>query len=550
MLCCYVRSATFFAAGSSLIRLTVAFAAACVIATPDVSAALPVQPLLVVGGFSGPVDIVSAGPGAQLLVVEQSGRIRIVRNGSILPTPFLDIRSLVSFGGERGLLGVALHPQFAANGRFFVDYTRASDGATVIASFRVSANPDIADPASRVELLTIAQPFENHNGGAVRFGPDGYLYIGMGDGGSGNDPGNRAQNANELLGKILRIDVDGAAPYAIPAGNVYATNGQGRPEIWASGVRNPWRFSFDRASGDMYIGDVGQDTTEEIDFVPHGTAAGLNFGWHVVEGTRCTGLGGGPPCGSPALTPPVLTYDHGEGCSVTGGFVYRGRSVPVLQGRYVYADYCSGRMWSAARDRDGVWQAEVLIETGHQITTFGQDGDGELYWADARSGQLYRLAADPAAPIAIEYFNAALGHYFLTAFAEEAAALDAGAFAGAWQRTGYALPVWPPTDAGTADVCRFFGVPHVGPNTHFYTGQAAECAGLKANALWIFEGNAFRMRLPANDACAAGSRPVYRLYNNPATLAEVNHRYTIDGATYDAMRASGWIGEGVAMCAK
>jgi hypothetical protein len=336
----------------------------------------------------------------------------------------------------------------------------------------------------------------------------------------------------------------------MPKDNPFFGDQRFRPEIWAWGLRNPWRFSFDRMTGDLYIGDVGQDVIEEIDFVPRGTPSGLNFGWRVMEGNRCTGLGGNPPCGSTAYTAPVLTYDHGQGCSVTGGFVYRGRAVPVMQGRYVYADFCSGRMWSAARDRDGTFQTEVLLETGQQITTFGEDANGEIYWADAQSGRLYRLAADPAAPVAVEYFDAALGHYFLTAFPEEAAALDAGAFMGAWQRTGYAFPVWSPQDAATADVCRFFGVPHVGPNTHFYTGQASECAGLKSNPLWTFEGNAFRMRLPANDTCPPGTRPVYRLYDDPTTVADVNHRYTIDGAAYIAMRAAGWIGEGVAMCAR
>lgn len=513
-------------------------------------AGLPVQAQLVASGLPSTTDIVSAGAGSDLFVVDQSGVIRIVRNGAPAAAPFLDIRPVVSFGGERGLLGLALHPQYAANGRIFVDYTRAGDGATVVAEFRVSANPDLVDPASRIELLAIAQPFENHNGGALRFGPDGYLYIGMGDGGSGNDPGNRAQNPNELLGKMLRVDVDGAAPYSIPPGNVYAANGGGRPEIWASGLRNPWRFSFDRATGDLYIGDVGQDVIEEIDFVARGTASGLNFGWRVMEGERCTGLAGNPGCGSAAYMPPVLTYGHEQGCSVTGGFVYRGRAVPVMQGRYLYADFCSGRMWSAARDRDGVFRAEALLDTGHQITAFGEDADGEVYWADARAGRIYRLAADPTAPIAVEYYNAALGHYFLTAFPEEAAALDGGAFGGAWRRTGFAFPVWAPQDADAVEVCRFFGVPNVGPNSHFYTGQAEECAGLRANPLWTFEGNAFRMSLPTNDACPPDARPVYRLYNDPATLSDVNHRYTLDGATYAAMRAAGWVGEGVALCAR
>jgi glucose/arabinose dehydrogenase len=474
--------------------------------------------------------------------VEQGGRIRIVRNG-VVDATLLDIRNLVVSGGERGLLGLALHPKFAQNGRIYVNYTRAVDGATVIAEIGTSASP-----ASRRELMTIAQPFENHNGGALRFGPDGYLYIGMGDGGSGNDPGNRAQDPQELLGKMLRIDVDAPAPYGIPPGNAFATPGQGRLEIWALGLRNPWRFSFDRVTGDLYIGDVGQGAVEEIDFVARGTSAGLNFGWRVMEGNQCTGLGGGVPCGSVAYTAPAVTYDHALGCSVTGGFVYRGSAVPVMQGRYVYGDYCSGRMWTMSRDRDGRWQSELLLNTGHQIATFGEDSAGEIYWTDLGSGNIYRLVAVPSAPIAIEYFNAGLGHYFITAFAEEAAALDAGAFAGAWRRTGLAFPV-AASDPSAVDVCRLFGTPHVGPNTHFYTGNAAECASLRANPLWMFEAMAFRMRMPVNDACPPPLRPIYRLYNNPPTLAAVNHRFTADGSTYAVMRALGWIGEGVAFCA-
>ena len=446
------------------------------------------------------------------------------------------------------MLGLALHPGFAQNGRFFVNYTRAGDGATVIASFRVSAaNRDVADPASRSELLTIAQPFENHNGGALRFGPDGLLYIGMGDGGSANDPGNRAQDPQELLGKMLRIDVDGRQPYAIPPGNMFAPNGNGRPEIWAMGLRNPWRFSFDRVTGDLYIGDVGQDRTEEIDFLERSHASGANFGWRIFEGTRCTQLNPCPP-GLQAFTMPVLTYDHDQGCSITGGVVYRGRAVPVLQGRYVYADFCSGRMWTMSRDRDGRWQNEVLLDTGHKIATFGEDSAGEVYWADIGSGNIYRLAADPSAPLAVEYFNATLGHYFLTAFPEEAAALDAGALAGAWKRTGFAFPV-SVGDIAAVDVCRLFGTPNVGPNTHFYTGNAQECAALRTNPLWTFEAMAFRIRMPVNDTCPPPLRPVYRLYNNPTTLAAVNHRFTADGMTYAAMRAQGWTGEGVAFCA-
>jgi len=520
------------------------------IATPW--AALPVRGDLVVAGMSMPVEFATApGRPRDLFIVEQGGRIRILRDGVLLPAPFVDIGPLVLAGGERGLLGLAFHPKHATNGRLFVNYTRAGDGATVVASFRVSAaDADRVDPASRGELLTVAQPFENHNGGALRFGPDGYLYIAMGDGGSGNDPGNRAQDPQELLGKMLRIDVDHGAPYGIPPGNVYAGSGGGRPEIFASGLRNPWRFSFDRVAGDLYIGDVGQDAQEEVDFLPRDAAPGANFGWRVVEGTRCTGLPNGPQCPSPSFTPPILVYEHGEGCSVTGGVVYRGRAIPVLYGRYVYADFCTGRMWSAARDRNGAWHAEALAETGHQIAAIGEDAAGELYWSDLRTGDVHRLAGDPSVPVAIEYYNGANGHYFLTAFADEAAYLDAGAFGGAWQRTGYGFAVARPLESGAVDVCRFFGAPATGLDTHFYTGDAPECAVLKANPRWTYEAVGFRARPPAADACAPNTRPVWRFYSDPATLAGVNHRFTTDGTVHAAMLARGWLAEGVAFCAK
>ncbi len=376
-------------------------AIAFAVAAGAASAALPVRTERVLAGMSAPVDFAAtASRPRDLFIVEQGGRIRIARDGALLPVPFLDLAPLVASGGERGLLGLALHPQFAANGRFFVDYTRAGDGATVIASFTVSeGDPDRADPGSRRELLVIAQPYENHNGGALRFGSDGYLYIGMGDGGSGNDPGNRAQNPQDLLGKILRIDVDtGIALRDRPPGNMYAVTGHGRPEIWATGVRNPWKFSFDRATGDLYIGDVGQDAQEEIDFLPFNQGSGTNFGWRVVEGTRCTGLDAGVRCPSSTYAPPILTYDHGEGCSVTGGVVYRGRDLPVLYGRYVYGDFCSGRLWSAARDANGAWRSDLLLETGHQITAIGEDARGELYWTDLRTGDVHRLAPDAHGP--------------------------------------------------------------------------------------------------------------------------------------------------------
>ncbi len=559
MSCCCGRSAIFCARGSSRRQRTTAALLAAVIAFPAGSAqALPVRAERVAGGAVAAVDLQHPPDGSgRLFVVEQGGTVRLLRDGTLGATPFLDLRALVATGGERGLLGLAFHPRYAQNRTFYVNYTRVGDGATVIASFRAdAADPHRADPASRREVLVVAQPYENHNGGALRFGPDGHLYIGLGDGGSGNDPGNRAQDPQELLGKMLRIDVDGSAPYAIPSGNAYPQGG-GRPEIWASGLRNPWRFAFDRLTGDLYIGDVGQDTQEEIDFLPAGTAGGANLGWRVVEGTVCTGLPGGGACPPRPYAAPILTYGHDEGCSVTGGVVYRGRKVPVLYGRYVYADFCSGRIFAAARDRDGTWRTEVLAssDSGQRITAFGEDADGEVYWTDVGSGQIFRFAAADSVPVAIEYRNAALGHYFLTAFAEEAAALDAGAFGGAWTRTGFAFEVGPVStrvtfDPQVVDVCRFFGAPGTGPNSHFYTADPAECAGLSAHPHWRFEALAFGMRLPTADACPVPLRPVYRLYNDPATVADVNHRFTVDGATYVAMQAQGWIGEGVAFCTR
>lgn len=536
------------ARASKLFRSVTAILAATLAASA--AHALAVRAERVADGVSSPVEVLSANDGtARLFVVEQGGTVRIVRQGVVDETPFLDMRALVTSGGERGLLGAAFHPAYASNGLFLVNYTRAGDGATVIASYRVDpSDAERADPASRREILVVAQPYENHNGGALRFGPDGYLYIGTGDGGGGNDPDNRAQDPQQLLGKMLRIDIDGVSPYAIPPGNAYPQGG-GRAEIWARGLRNPWRFAFDRVTGDLYIGDVGQGAEEEIDFLPHGAGAGANFGWRVTEGLRCTGLPGGGPCPSPAFTSPVLAYGHDQGCSVTGGVVYRGRNVPVLYGRYVYADYCSGRISAAARDADGVWRSEVILATDHRISTFGEDAAGEVYWTDASRGVIHRFGPDPAAPVAIEYYNAALDHYFMTAFPEEAAALDAGAFAGAWRRTGFAFEVWPADDVRALDVCRFFGTPPVGPDSHFYTAYPAECAGLKSDARWTYEALAFRMRLPAGDACAPPTHPVYRLYNDPPTVALVNHRYTADGATYAALRAAGWIAEGVAFCA-
>jgi len=341
----------------------------------------------VAGGFSQPTAITHAGDGSgRLFVLEQGGAIRIIRNGAVSPTPFLNISSLVTpTGGEQGLLGLAFPPGFAARGNFYVNYTnRTGIGNTVVARFALGSDPDRADPASRQELLTITQPFTNHNGGQLAFGPDNLLYIGTGDGGSGGDPLGNGQNLATLLGKLLRVDVlSGTAPFAIPAGNPFNN------EIWAYGLRNPFRFSFDRLTGDLFVGDVGQDLVEEIDFQPAGSGAGANYGWNVMEGSRCFA---NPSCSSAGLTLPVAEYLHGTGdCSVIGGYVYRG-SIPALQGIYVYGDLCSGRIWGLRRN-GAVWENRLLIDTELTISTFGEDDSGELYLADYATGDIYRIGA-------------------------------------------------------------------------------------------------------------------------------------------------------------
>jgi glucose/arabinose dehydrogenase len=343
-------------------------------------------------GFSDPVGLYHAGDASdRLFVIEQRGRIRIIRNNAILPTPFLSITNRVVFGSEQGLLGLAFPPGYASKGYFYVNYTNRA-GDTVIARYHLTANPDLADPASEQVVLTIGQPYPNHNGGQLAFGPDGYLYIGMGDGGSGNDPQNRAQNPNVLLGKMLRIDTETGQPatYTVPPSNPFIGQTAYRPEIWALGLRNPWRFSFDRQTGDLYIGDVGQDSWEEVDFQPAGSAGGQNYGWRIYEGSHCTNL---DPCNPAGLTFPVAEYSHSFGCSVTGGFVYRRADYPRLQGTYFYADYCSGIIWGL-RGPAGGWQNQLLLDSPYSISSFGEDEAGRLYvlrYADNGAGTVYLL---------------------------------------------------------------------------------------------------------------------------------------------------------------
>lgn len=342
----------------------------------------------------GPITSIANAGDTRLFLALQTGRIVIYGGGQVQPGAFLDLAPIISCCNERGLLGLAFHPQYATNRFFIVDYTNTA-GNTVIARYQASAgNGNQADPASGVILLTIAQPFANHNGGQLQFGPDGYLYIGMGDGGSANDPFCNAQRDDTLLGKLLRIDVNqnvNTSPfYGIPPSNPFAAPGPPLDEIWAKGLRNPWRFSFDRATGDLYIADVGQDTREEVDFQPRASAGGENYGWKIMEGTLC-GVGGSsgcpsgvPACNSSVFKTPLYEYSHqGSNCTgtVIGGYVYRGAVFPQLAGVYLYGDYCFGWLFGNGR---------MLTPNVPQLTSFGEDSSGEIYLG-TETGRLFRV---------------------------------------------------------------------------------------------------------------------------------------------------------------
>lgn len=312
-------------------------------------------------------------------------------NGQLTPDPFLDITGIVSSrANERGLLGLAFHPDYASNGRFFVNYSQLR-GATVIAEYRVSADPDRADPTSAQVLLTQEQPFANHNGGMLAFGPDGMLYVALGDGGAAGDPQNHAQRLDTWLGTLLRLDVSEPGVYRVPSDNPFVGVPEARAEIWAYGLRNPWRFSFDRATGDLFIADVGQNLYEEIDFAPASSPGGENYGWKLMEGFSCF-VEGSPQCNSLRFTDPIAVYGRDAGCSVTGGYVYRGAAHLALVGAYVFGDYCSGNVWTLRRDAAGAWQMTLQGEIDARITSFGEDEAGELYLTDD-AGRLLRLRA-------------------------------------------------------------------------------------------------------------------------------------------------------------
>ncbi|MEO8634420.1 MAG: PQQ-dependent sugar dehydrogenase [Gemmatimonadales bacterium] len=350
----------------------------------------------VISGLSSPVLLTApVGDLTRLFIVEQSGAIRIIKNGTLLPAAFLDLSDSISTGSEQGLLGLAFAPDYASSGRFYVSYTNPhgplAAGTGVIERYTVSGNADLADAASGQRLLTLDDPYSNHNGGMLAFGPDGYLYYGMGDGGGGGDPLNTGQDRRDLFASMLRLEVSGSGSYGIPASNPYATSPTFRHELWNYGLRNPWRWSFDRLTGDLYIGDVGQGEHEEIDVQPAGSGGGQNYGWHTMEGFSCYNA---TSCTQTGLTLPKLDYDHGDGCSVIGGYVYRG-SATSLRGHYLYGDFCSG--WvrsfryaggSAVEQRD-----EPALTPGGNITSFGEDAAGEVYIL-TQQGSVYRITGN------------------------------------------------------------------------------------------------------------------------------------------------------------
>jgi len=362
---------------------------------------------MIATGFSSPVDI-ACSYDSRLFIVEQSGVVRVIENGSTLPDPFLSITSIVRSGGERGLLGFAFDPDYANNGYFFVSYTAQPNGDSVISRFSVSGNdPNLADPDSELEIIRIPQPQSNHNGGDINFGPDGYLYIGIGDGGGGGDDDNNSQNTALLLGKILRLDVSNATaagPYVVPNDNPFVGAGDPLDEIWSIGWRNPWRFSFDRDNGNMWVGDVGQGAREEISFEAAGDLGGKNYGWRCYEGNNAFNTTGCDPASSYVF--PVYDYaSSGSDCSVTGGYVYRGAEYPNLQGMYIFSDYCSGRFRGVTPDGQGGYSGELLLDSQISPSAFGQGENGDLFVADL-GGDIYKITGDSNLPVEITSLSA------------------------------------------------------------------------------------------------------------------------------------------------
>lgn len=342
-------------------------------------------------GLAFPVALTAPAGDPRLFIVEKGGVIRVLKEGTLLPAPFLDLSGRVSTGGEQGLFDLAFDPAYATSGRFFVHYTDVN-GNTTVSSFRVSAtDPDRAEPATETVVLAAEQPFTNHNGGRLEFGPDGMLYIGLGDGGSAGDPGGRGQSLADLLGDILRVDVSSGTSYTVPPDNPFAGRPDARPEVWSFGLRNPWRFTFDPATGDLYIADVGQDAWEEIDVATaaQGAGRGVNFGWSRTEGSHCYAAAA---CDTTGLVLPAAEYSHAEGCSISGGFVYRGAAIPALQGHYFFADYCRGWVRSIRLENGQVVESLQwpTLAPGGAVPAFGRDAAGELYVLSAE-GRVFRI---------------------------------------------------------------------------------------------------------------------------------------------------------------
>jgi glucose/arabinose dehydrogenase len=341
-------------------------------------------------------SLTHAGDGSgRLFLTTRTGQIRIIEGGKLLSKPFLDIRENVDSASiEQGLLSIAFDPDYTETGEFYVYYTNlGTDNDTIVARYRVSADENIADPDSEQVILFLEQPANNHNVGQLQFGPDNYLYVALGDGGKGNDPWGHGQNAESLFGAILRLGVRGKETYVAPPDNPFISNGEGAAEVWVYGLRNPWRFSFDRLTGDVYIADVGQNLFEELNFSPSGQAAGSNFGWNVMEGQHC--FRPKTNCDREGLVLPIVEYQHGEdGCAIVGGYVYRGSDFPQMIGTYYFADYCSGDIWGAARDASGTWSVTELLDTEYQIVSFGEDEAGELYVLELE-GRIFRLLGAP-----------------------------------------------------------------------------------------------------------------------------------------------------------
>jgi glucose/arabinose dehydrogenase len=348
----------------------------------------------IIAGLDEPVGLVNAGDGSgRLFIVEKQGTIRILENGTMIPDAFLDIRNQVrSAGGEQGLLGLAFHPDYENSGFFFVNYTDL-EGDTKVSRFSVSSNLNVADPNSETAILSINQPARNHNGGHLAFGPEGYLYIGTGDGGGAGDPFGNGQDGHTLLGAMLRIDVDNESPYGIPPDNPFLGDPEVLDEIWAPGLRHPWRYSFDRQTGDLFIADVGQSDYEEVNLQMSSSNGGENYGWNIMEGSHC--YPPGSTCDPSGLALPVHEYDHSEGCSVTGGYVYRGQDFPAMVGVYFFGDFCTGRIWGSFPTSGGSRRSVELGWFNVRITSFGEDEDGELFLvhkgSDSGDGRLYKI---------------------------------------------------------------------------------------------------------------------------------------------------------------